>query len=74
MRFSPHTINPDFRRQITISNLCNAQNDLMLSVQANITDQYRVTFHSLFYSMRAWARHASLLFCSFRSRLGLGLC
>ena len=41
--------NPEYRKQITVVNLYNRENDQVFNVCANNIDKNRVTFHSLFY-------------------------
>lgn len=47
--FLPRRINPDYRKQITFSNLKNNHNDQFLDILANNVDEQRVRFHSQFY-------------------------
>ncbi|KAJ3219397.1 hypothetical protein HK099_004728, partial [Clydaea vesicula] len=45
----PRKVNPDYRKQITVVNLLNRDNDQEISIRATNIDKHRVTFHSLFY-------------------------
>ncbi|KAJ3031347.1 hypothetical protein HK097_005468, partial [Rhizophlyctis rosea] len=45
----PRKVNPDYRKQITVANLLNRDNDQQVEVRSTNIDQHRVTFHSLFY-------------------------
>ncbi|KAI9139015.1 hypothetical protein BKA69DRAFT_705580 [Paraphysoderma sedebokerense] len=45
----PRKINPDYRKQITVINLLNRDNDSIVEVRSNNIDKQRITFHSLFY-------------------------
>lgn len=45
----PRKVNPDYRKQITVVNLLNRDNDQLLEVKSCNIDKNRVTFHSLFY-------------------------
>ncbi|KAJ3043675.1 hypothetical protein HDV00_004448 [Rhizophlyctis rosea] len=45
----PRKVNPDYRKQVTIVNLLNRDNDTQVEVRSTNIDQHRVTFHSLFY-------------------------
>ena len=45
----PRKVNPDYRKQISIINTLNRDNDQVVQVKSNNIDKQRVTFHSLFY-------------------------
>jgi predicted DNA-binding protein YlxM (UPF0122 family) len=45
----PRKINPDYRKQITVVNCLNRENDQIIEVRSTNVDKHRVTFHSLFY-------------------------
>ncbi|GES89175.1 hypothetical protein GLOIN_2v1769365 [Rhizophagus clarus] len=45
----PRKVNVDYRKQITVINLQNRDNDQILEVRSTNIDKKRVTFHSLFY-------------------------
>ena len=45
----PRKVNPDYRKEITVVNLLNSDNDQIIEVRSTNIDQQRVTFHSLFY-------------------------
>ncbi|KAJ3089439.1 hypothetical protein HK102_006398 [Quaeritorhiza haematococci] len=45
----PRKVNPDYRKQITVANLLNRDNDQIVEVRSTNIDKNRVTFHSLFY-------------------------
>ncbi|KAI8978048.1 hypothetical protein BDB01DRAFT_800596 [Pilobolus umbonatus] len=45
----PRKVNPDYRKQITLVNFRNKDNDQIIEVHSNNIDKNRVTFHSLFY-------------------------
>ncbi|KAF7728409.1 hypothetical protein EC973_006217 [Apophysomyces ossiformis] len=45
----PRKVNPEYRRQITLVNYLNKDNDQIIEVQSTNIDKNRVTFHSLFY-------------------------
>ncbi|KAL4208051.1 hypothetical protein AB4K20DRAFT_1914357 [Rhizopus microsporus] len=45
----PRKVNPDYRKQITLVNYLNKDNDQIIEVQSTNIDKNRVTFHSLFY-------------------------
>ncbi|KAF0517022.1 peroxisomal membrane protein mpv17 [Gigaspora margarita] len=45
----PRKINVDYRKQITVVNLQNRDNDQIIEVRSTNIDKNRVTFHSLFY-------------------------
>ena len=47
--FFPRRINDSYRKQITVTNLLNRDNDQIFEVRAQNVDKQRVTFHSLFY-------------------------
>lgn len=49
MEFFPRRINDSYRKQITVMNLLNRDNDQILEVRARNVDLQRVSFHSLFY-------------------------
>ena len=52
--FAPRfrSTNPKYNKEITITNENNEEDEQVLEVKANITDQHRATFHSLFYSVK----------------------
>lgn len=45
----PRKVNPEYRKQITLVNYLNRDNDQIIEVQSTNIDKNRVTFHSLFY-------------------------
>ncbi|KAG0164422.1 hypothetical protein DFQ28_010304 [Apophysomyces sp. BC1034] len=45
----PRKVNPEYRKQITLVNYLNKDNDQIIEVQSTNIDKNRVTFHSLFY-------------------------
>ena len=45
----PRKVNPDYRKQITVVNLLNRDNEQIIEVRSCNIDQQRITFHSLFY-------------------------
>ncbi|CAJ0650018.1 4891_t:CDS:10 [Entrophospora sp. SA101] len=45
----PRKVNVDYRKQITVVNLQNRDNDQIIEVHTTNIDKNRVTFHSLFY-------------------------
>ncbi|KAI7900712.1 uncharacterized protein BX663DRAFT_553713 [Cokeromyces recurvatus] len=45
----PRKVNPDYRKQITLVNFLNRDNDQIIEVHSTNIDKNRVTFHSLFY-------------------------
>ncbi|CAG8445677.1 3690_t:CDS:10 [Ambispora leptoticha] len=45
----PRKVNVDYRKQITVVNLQNRDNDQIIEVRSTNIDKNRVTFHSLFY-------------------------
>ncbi|KAI8988024.1 hypothetical protein BDF20DRAFT_998552 [Mycotypha africana] len=45
----PRKVNPDYRKQITLVNYLNRDNDQIIEVHSTNIDKNRVTFHSLFY-------------------------
>ncbi|KDN47734.1 hypothetical protein K437DRAFT_234554 [Tilletiaria anomala UBC 951] len=47
--FFPRRINDSYRKQITVTNLLNRDNDQIFDVRSTNVDQQRVTFHSLLY-------------------------
>eukprot|EP00842_Homolaphlyctis_polyrhiza_P005160 jgi/Hompol1/5645/HPOL_004598-RA len=47
----PRKVNPDYRKQITVVNLFNRDNDHIVDVSSNNIDKNRVSFHSLFYNI-----------------------
>lgn len=49
MDFFPRRVNDSYRKQITVMNLLNRENDQILEVRARNVDLQRVSFHSLFY-------------------------
>ncbi|WFD24306.1 hypothetical protein MEQU1_003005 [Malassezia equina] len=49
MDFFPRRVNDSYRKQITVMNLLNRDNDQILEVRARNVDLQRVSFHSLFY-------------------------
>lgn len=49
MEFFPRRVNESYRKQITVMNMLNRENDQILEVRARNVDMQRVSFHSLFY-------------------------
>jgi hypothetical protein len=47
----PRKVNPEYKKQITLINLLNRENDKTIDVKAVNIDKNRVTFHSLFYRL-----------------------
>jgi hypothetical protein len=47
----PRKVNADYRKQITVANLLNRDNDQTVQVFATNIDKYRITYHSLFYRL-----------------------
>jgi hypothetical protein len=45
----PRKVNPDYRKEITVANLLNSDNDQMVKVYSTNIDKQKVTLHSLFY-------------------------
>ncbi|CAG8515229.1 20468_t:CDS:2, partial [Racocetra persica] len=45
----PRKVNVEYRKQITVVNLQNRDNDQIIEVRSTNIDKNRVTFHSLFY-------------------------
>lgn len=45
----PRKVNASYKRQITLVNYLNRDNDQIIEVSSNNIDKHRVTFHSLFY-------------------------
>jgi hypothetical protein len=45
----PRKVNPSYKRQITLVNYLNRDNDQIIEVSSKNVDKHRVTFHSLFY-------------------------
>ncbi|CAG8457039.1 15393_t:CDS:2, partial [Dentiscutata heterogama] len=45
----PRKINVEYRKQITVVNLQNRDNDQIIEVRSTNIDKNRITFHSLFY-------------------------
>ncbi|KAG0939802.1 hypothetical protein G6F57_004485 [Rhizopus arrhizus] len=45
----PRKVNPDYRKQITLVNYLNKDNDQIIEVHSTNIDKNRVTFHSLYY-------------------------
>ncbi|KAI8821376.1 uncharacterized protein EV422DRAFT_40284 [Fimicolochytrium jonesii] len=45
----PRKVNPEYRKQLTVVNVLNRENDQHVEVRSTNVDQNRVTFHSLFY-------------------------
>ncbi|KAI9487044.1 MAG: hypothetical protein EXX96DRAFT_646766 [Benjaminiella poitrasii] len=45
----PRKVNPDYRKQITLVNFLNRDNDQIIEAHSTNIDKNRVTFHSLFY-------------------------
>ncbi|KAJ3364071.1 hypothetical protein HDU91_002756, partial [Kappamyces sp. JEL0680] len=45
----PRKVNPDYRKEITVANLLNPENDQIIDIRSTNIDQQRITFHSLFY-------------------------
>ncbi|KAJ3290798.1 hypothetical protein HK104_006518 [Borealophlyctis nickersoniae] len=45
----PRKVNPDYRKQITVVNLLNRDDDQIVEVRSTNIDKHRVTFHSLYY-------------------------
>eukprot|EP00833_Pecoramyces_ruminatium_P011519 jgi/Orpsp1_1/1185551/evm.model.c7180000094347.1 len=45
----PRKVNPDYRKQITVVNHLNKNNNQNIEVQSTNIDKHGVTFHSLFY-------------------------
>ncbi|ORY06684.1 hypothetical protein LY90DRAFT_678342 [Neocallimastix californiae] len=45
----PRKVNPDYRKQITVVNHLNKNNNQTIEVQSTNIDKHGVTFHSLFY-------------------------
>ena len=52
--FAPRfrSINPKYQKDITFVNEDNEEDEQILEIKANITDQHRATFHSMFYSVQ----------------------
>lgn len=49
LELCPRRLNPDYRKQITIVNEKNADNELLVGVRANNIDRHGVTFHYSLY-------------------------
>ncbi|KAJ3261021.1 hypothetical protein HK103_006976 [Boothiomyces macroporosus] len=47
----PRKVNPDYKKDITVANLFNPDNDQIVQVHSTNIDQQKVTFHSLFYNI-----------------------
>ncbi|KAI9176000.1 hypothetical protein H9P43_006364 [Blastocladiella emersonii ATCC 22665] len=45
----PRKVNPDYRKQITVMNLLNRDNDQIVEVRSTNIDKQRITWHSFFY-------------------------
>ncbi|ORZ34517.1 hypothetical protein BCR44DRAFT_1436350, partial [Catenaria anguillulae PL171] len=45
----PRKVNPDYRKQITVLNLLNRDNDQIIEVRSTNIDKQRITWHSFFY-------------------------
>eukprot|EP01135_Chromosphaera_perkinsii_P011921 Nk52_evm38s2531 gene=Nk52_evmTU38s2531 len=56
----PRRVNPDYRKQITIKNLTNDDNELIVDIRSNNIDQKGVMFHSLFYSISTRKQFSSV--------------
>lgn len=48
----PLKINPKYRKQITIDNFYNEDNQQVLEVRGKIMDRHHVLLHSLYYKLR----------------------
>eukprot|EP01052_Picozoa_sp_SAG31_P005553 SAG31_NODE_245_length_19224_cov_10.210614_7_plen_3161_part_00 len=59
IQFTPKFLDPNFEKIVRFINADNVDNAQTLEVRANITDQHRVTFHSLFYSVQVPNRAAN---------------
>jgi hypothetical protein len=49
--FTPHRVNPDYSKQITLLNLRNPRNEHVVVIRANCVDRFRVLYHALFYRL-----------------------
>ena len=49
--FVPRRVNPEYRKQVTISNLTNPGEQHFLEFIANNVDRHNISFHSLFYKL-----------------------
>lgn len=45
----PRKVNPDYRKEITVANILNPDDDKVIKVYSTNIDKQRVTLHSLFY-------------------------
>ncbi|KAI9221655.1 hypothetical protein BC828DRAFT_397312 [Blastocladiella britannica] len=45
----PRKVNPDYRKQITVINAFNRDNDQIIEVRSTNIDKQRITWHSFFY-------------------------
>eukprot|EP01047_Picozoa_sp_COSAG01_P054282 COSAG01_NODE_5913_length_3957_cov_228.332037_3_plen_889_part_01 len=68
--FKPTQFNTNYEKQVTFVNLNNYENEQVLEVRANITDQSRATLHSFLYSVRTAAADGTVNFgnCVVNSR------
>jgi len=49
--FTPHRVNPDYSKQLTILNLRNPRDEHVVVIRANCVDRFRVLYHALFYRL-----------------------
>ncbi|KAI8903993.1 hypothetical protein EDD86DRAFT_213630 [Gorgonomyces haynaldii] len=45
----PRKVNPNYRKQITVANLFNRDNDCVVEIISTNVDKQHITFHSLYY-------------------------
>lgn len=56
-KLSPRRVNTNYKKQITIVNLDNRNNDNIVEIQSNNIDKNMLMFHALFYDVRAPSQH-----------------
>ncbi|KAL3907212.1 MAG: hypothetical protein SGPRY_010257, partial [Prymnesium sp.] len=49
--FVPRRVNPAYRKQVTITNLMNPEDEHLIEFFANNVDRHNISFHSLFYKL-----------------------
>jgi hypothetical protein len=47
----PRKVNPDYKKQLTVVNLLNRDNDQTIQITSSNIDKHRITYHSLFYRL-----------------------
>lgn len=56
-KLSARKVNPNYRKQITIINFNNPDNDCIIEMQSNNIDSNMLIFHSMFYDVHTSSQH-----------------